>query len=383
MAHQHGAGTLRGRTATNGQLANDVVGTYLGRLSTVAEVAMRWAKILNVVGCHAEGEVGNVVTGGVGDVPGDSMFDKRRYLEQHADELRKLLLYEPRGAAVHSTNVVLPSNHPEARLGYVIMEATEYPAMSGSNTICVATVLLETGMLPMTEPITELTLEAPAGLIRLRCHCADGKVTRVRFTNQPAFAYHLRAPVEVAGLGTTTVDVAWGGMTYALVDADALGFALTPDEARDLCVAGQQIKQAASEQLDAVHPENPDFAGITQTEFTGPVDRSGAVPRSRNAVVVSPGRLDRSPCGTGTSARLAVMHARGELGVGETFVHESVIGSRFESQIDAVTQVGSYPAVVPTVGGQGWISSIQQVGLDPTDPYPTGYTLSDTWLQAL
>ena len=344
---------------------------------------MRWSKVLNVVECHAGGEIGKVVTGGIGDVPGETMFDKKVYLEQHLDDIRKLLLFEPRGGVVHSANFVLPSRHPEARLGYVIAESTEYPAMSGSNTICTATVLLETGMVPMTEPVTELVLEAPAGLIRLRCECRDGKVTGVRFTNQPAFAYHLDAKIEVEGLGTVTGDVAWGGMAYVIVSAQALGFSLTPDEGRDLCVQGQLIKHAAAEQLTAVHPDNPGFAGITQTEFAGPLRREDGTLTSRNAVVVSPGRLDRSPCGTGTSARLAVMHARGQVAAGETFVHESVIGSRFLSSIDELTTVGPYPAVVPSVTGEAWITELCQVGYDPSDPFPTGYTLSDTWLSAL
>lgn len=344
---------------------------------------MRWSKVLNVVECHAGGEIGKVVTGGIGDVPGETMFDKKIYLEQHLDDIRKLLLFEPRGGVAHSANFILPSRHPEALLGYVIAESTEYPAMSGSNTICAATVLLETGMVPMSEPVTELVLEAPAGLIRLRCECQDGKVTGVRFTNQPAFAYHLNAKIEVQGLGTVTVDVAWGGMAYAIVSAQSLGFSLTPDEGRDLCVLGQQIKHAAAEQLTAVHPENPSFPGITQTEFAGPVRREDGILTSRNAVVVSPGRLDRSPCGTGTSARLAVMHARGQISVGERFVHESVIGSRFLSSVDEVTNVGPYQAVVPSVTGQAWITELCQVGYDPGDPFPTGYTLSDTWLSAL
>lgn len=342
---------------------------------------MRWNKIVTVVGCHAEGEVGNVVTGGVGDVPGDTMFDKKQYLQNERDDLRKLLLQEPRGAVVTSTNVVLPSGNPEAVLGYVIMESTEYPVMSGSNTICVATVLLETGMIPMTEPVTELTLEAPAGLIRLRCECRDGKVTGVRFTNQPAFVYHLGSKVEVEGIGSVEVDVAWGGMAYVLVDAASVGFAMTPDEGRDLCVIGQRIKAAAAEQISVVHPENPEFAGITQTEFTLPLRREEGVVVGRNTVIVSPGRIDRSPCGTGTSARLAVMHARGEIAVGETFVHESIIGSRFCGRIEETTMVGPHPAVVPSVAGQAYITYMAQVGLDPSDPFPEGYTLSDTWMR--
>lgn len=340
---------------------------------------MRWKKVINVVGCHAEGEVGNVITGGVGDVPGQTMFDKKIYLEQHMDELRKLVLFEPRGAVVDSVNLILPSNHPEALLGYVIMESTEYPAMSGSNTMCVATVLLETGMLPMVEPVTELTLESPAGIIRLRCDCKDGKVTKVRFVNQPSFVYHLDAVVEVPGMGSLQVDVAYGGMTYVLVDAAAAGFEMRPDEAREMCDIGQKIKMAAAEQIKVTHPTNPLIAGITQTEFVGPLRRENGQLISKNTVIVSPGRCDRSPCGTGTSARLAVMHARGQIKPGETFIHESVIGTRFESVIESLATAGNYPAVIPSVSGQAWITYMSQVGVDHSDPIQQGYTLSDTW----
>ena len=342
---------------------------------------MRWSKVLNVVECHAGGEIGKVVTGGIGDVPGETMFDKKIYLEQHLDDIRKLLLFEPRGGVAHSANFILPSRRPEALLGYVIAESTEYPAMSGSNTICTATVLLETGMIPMSEPVTELVLEAPAGLIRLRCECQDGKVTGVRFTNQPAFAYHLNAKIEVQGLGTVTVDVAWGGMAYVLVDAASVGFEIVPAEARDLCVLGQRIKTAAAEQLSAVHPVHPEFPGITQTEFTNPLRRVDGVLTARNAVIVSPGRIDRCPCGTGTSARLAAMYARGRIEVGEHFVHESILGTTFDGVIESLTTQGAVEAVVPSIAGQAWITDFSKVGIDPSDPFPTGYTLADTWME--
>lgn len=195
-------------------------------------------------------------------------------------------------------------------MGFVILEATEYPAMSGSNTICVATVLLETGILPMQEPITDLVLEAPAGLIRVRCDCKDGKVTRVKLVNQPAFVYHLDAKVEVAGIGTVSADIAFGGMTFALVDASSLGFEIVPAEARELCEYGQKIKAAAAEQLDVAFPGNPDMPGITMTQFTGPLSRADGKFFSRNTTIVSPGRCDRSPCGAGSSARLAALHAK-------------------------------------------------------------------------
>ena len=344
---------------------------------------MRWNRTLTVVGVHAEGEVGKVITGGVVDVPGETMFDKKRFLEQQADGLRKFLLYEPRGAAVHSANLVLPSSNKEAAMGFIIMESTEYPPMSGSNTICPATVLLETGILPMHEPVTELVLEAPGGLIAVTCQCRQGKVTQVKFTNVPAFPLYLDKSIEVPGVGTVKIDVAYGGMMFALVNADDLGFDIVPAEAREICEMGQKIKSAAVEQLEVVHPENTEIRDVTIMEFMGPVRREANRLTAKNTVVVSPGRLDRSPCGTGTSARLAVMHARGQIRAGEVLDHESIIGTHFISAIAGTTEVGGGPAVITTVAGQAWITGIMQYGYDPTDPFPEGYTVSDTWLKAI
>jgi proline racemase len=294
-----------------------------------------------------------------------------------------MVLFEPRGAAVQNANIIVPAVDPRAQMGYVILESTEYPAMSGSNTMCVATVLLETGIIQMIEPVTRLTLEAPAGLIEVECRCSNGKVTNVKFTNQPSFVYHLRAPIEVEGIGTVNVDIAYGGMTYALVDSTDLGFDLVPDEARDLCVVGQKIKAAADEQLVAIHPENSRIRGISQTEFMGPLRPIDSGLTAKNAVVVSPGRLDRSPCGTGTSARLAVMQMKNQILPGQLFVHESIIGTKFNSWVESVGVTGRLPSVVTSVAGQAWITYMSQVGMDPTDPFPSGYTLSDTWLRAL
>jgi proline racemase len=344
---------------------------------------MRWSKTYTVVDCHAEGESGKVVTGGVFDVPGKTMFDKMKFLEEHRDGLRKFLLFEPRGTVNHNANIILPTNNPSAQMGFVILESTEYPAMSGSNTMCVATVLLETGILPMTEPVTELTLEAPGGLIKVTCACKDGKVTQVKFTNQPAFVYHTDVMVEVKGVGSLKTDISYGGMTYVLVDAPALGLQLTRDEARDLCSLGQKIKTAAAEQYTVSHPENPRIPGITQTEFMGPLRRENGRLTAKNAVIVSPGRNDRSPCGTGTSARLAAMFAKGQIKQGEIFDHESLIGTHFIGEVVGTTKVGPYSAVIPTVAGQAWISAICQYGYDPSDPFPEGFTLSDTWLRAI
>jgi len=340
--------------------------------------------LVDVVGCHAAGEVGDVVVGGVGNVPGETMFDKRNYLQNHRDDLRLRLLREPRGNVIRNVNVVLPSNNPKALMGYVIMESTEYPTMSGSNTICVATVLLETGMLPMEEPVTRFTLEAPAGLIDVECQCRNGKVTSVRFVNQPAFVYQLDATIDVPGIGTLVVDIAWGGMCYVIVDAASAGFKLDPTEGRELRVMGERIKAAAIERLaPAVHPVHPEYPGITNLSFTNPPERVDGVVRARNAVVVSPGRIDRSPCGTGTSARLAVMHARGQIGAGEHFIHESILGTTFDAVVESTTKQGSIDAIIPSIAGQAWITQLIKVGFDPTDPFPAGYTLSDTWLEPM
>ncbi len=265
--------------------------------------------------------------GGVLDVPGATMLEKARHLEEHGDELRRLMLREPRGYPALCANVILPPTHPDADAGYVIMEHVEYPGMSGTNTICVATALLETGMLPMTEPVTEITLEAPAGLIRIRATCAGGKVTGVTFRNVPAFATHLDTPIEVPQLGTVVVDVAYGGMFYVIADAEALGFRLVPDEGRDITRVTEMIKAAAAEQLPVVHPEQPGFAGITIGQLSGPAARPAGTrgatwSRSRPGTLdwsrpsTWTGVIDRSPCGTGTCAKMAVLHAKGRLAAG-------------------------------------------------------------------
>ncbi|GIW04855.1 MAG: proline racemase [Thermomicrobiales bacterium] len=350
---------------------------------------MRLARVITAVEAHAGGEPGRVITGGVLDVPGTTMFEKMQHLARHGDQLRKLMLREPRGYPALCCNVVLPPTHPEADAGFVIMEQMEYPPMSGSNTICVVTVLLETGMLPMTEPVTELTLEAPAGLIAVRAECRDGKVTRVTFRNVPAFAVHLGVPVEVPTIGTVTVDVAWGGMMYVLFDGPAVGLRVTPDEGADCVRLGEMVKAATREQYPAVHPENPDIVGPTIALIAAPPTRPDA--HAKNTVVISTGTfdwnkpstwtgvLDRSACGTGTCARMAVLHARGQLGLHQDFVHESIIGTTFTGRLVGETRVGPYPAVIPEISGEAWITGMSQHVLDPSDPFPEGFVVGDIW----
>jgi trans-L-3-hydroxyproline dehydratase len=337
---------------------------------------MRTSRTLTVVGCHAGGEVGNVVVGGVLPPPGETVFEQMQALERD-DSLRRLLLREPRGSVAVHANLVVPPTRDDCAAGYIIMEPTEYPAMSGSNTICVATVLLETGMVEMVEPETTVRLEAPAGVVEVTARCKDGKCESVELTNVPCFAAHVDAPLEVEGLGSITVDVAFGGMWYAIADARALGFALEPSEARDLSRVGEQIRVAARGQLPCVHPENPAIAGVSIVQIAEPWRGVGQL--TKNAVVVAPGRLDRSATGTGLSARMAVLHERGLMRAGDTMSHASVLGTTFDGRIVSETTVGGRPAIVPAIRGSAWITGITQVMLDPTDPFPEGYLLSDTW----
>ena len=337
---------------------------------------MKARRAISVVGCHAGGEVGNVVVGGVLPPPGDTVYEQMRALRED-DSLRRLLLREPRGSVACHANLVVPATRDDCDAGFIIMEPTEYPAMSGSNTICTATVLLETGIVEMREPETVLRLEAPGGVVEVRAACRDGRCESVELTNVPSFVERLDAPLEVEGLGTLSVDVAYGGMWYAIADAQALGFAIEPSEARELSVTGERIRAAAREQLECVHPENPELAGVSIVQIAEPFRGVGQV--TKNAVVVAPGRLDRSATGTGLSARLAVLHARGEMQVGDSMSHASAIGSTFDGRIVEKTQVADRPAIVPAIRGSAWITGIWQVFVDPDDPFPEGYLLSDTW----
>lgn len=350
---------------------------------------MRFSQMVQAVDVHACGEPGRVIVGGVLNVPGVNMYEKMRYLQTHADGLRKRMLREPRGYPAVCCNLILPPTTPDADAGFIIMEQAEYPGMSGTNTICVTTVLLETGILPMREPVTELTLEAPAGLIRVRAACKNSKVESVTFHNVPAFATHLDARIEVPHLGTVTVDVAYGGMFYVISDATALGLSLKPDEGREIVRIGEMIKAAAQEQLPVVHPEQPGFAGITITELSAPSTRPNV--HLKNAVIVSTGKLDwdrpatwtgvidRSPCGTGTCAKMATLYAKGELSLNEDFRHEGILGTVFTGRLLEETKVGDYQAVVPTISGQAWITGMSTYVLDPEDPFPEGFTLGDIW----
>ena len=350
---------------------------------------MRVERLIQAVDLHAAGEHGRVIVGGVLDVPGASMFEKMQYLEQHADGLRKLMLREPRGYPAANCNLVLPPTRPEADAGFVIMEQTEYPPMSGTNTICTVTALIETGMVRSREPVTELTLETPAGLIEVVARVEGGKVTAVTFENVPAFPVHLGVTVQIPTLGEVEVDVAWGGMFFAIADARRFGLSINPENGAELVRITAMIKQAAREQLEAVHPENPEIRQASIGMLTEPFDPTTG--KAKNAVTVATGdldwdrpqtwtgALDRSPCGTGTSARMAVLHARGELDIGQAFHHYGPLDTVFTGQLIKETTVGGTSAVIPTISGAAWITGLAQYVVDPSDPFPEGFTIGDIW----
>jgi proline racemase len=293
--------------------------------------------------------------------------------------LRDFVLNEPRGGVFRHVNLLVPAKDPRAEIGFIIMEPEDTPPMSGSNSICVATVLLDAGILPMHEPETRLTLEAPGGVIGVVAECRQGKAERISVENVPSFADRLNAPLEVETFGTLSVDVAYGGDSFVIVDAKALGFAIRPDEARELAEAGVRITAAANEQLGFRHPQNPDWDHISFCQFAGPLERQRGEISGPNAVVVRPGKIDRSPTGTGCSARMAALAAHGFMKTGDVYRARSIIGSEFICRIAGETKVPGRNAIIPVVSGRAWITGMHQHMLEPTDPWPKGYRLADTW----
>jgi len=340
---------------------------------------VRSSKAIQIVGCHAEGEVGDVIVGGVAPPPGETLWEQSRFIARD-QTLWNFVLNEPRGGVFRHVNLLVPPKDPKAQMGFIIMEPEDTPPMSGSNSICVATVLLDTGIIPMTEPETRLTLEAPGGLVEVVAHCADGKAQSITVTNVPSFADRLGAALEVEGVGTLTVDTAYGGDSFVIVDAAALGFKVAPDEARELAETGIRITRAANEQLGFSHPTNPDWTHFSFCQIAAPVERrADGVLTAANAVAIQPGKIDRSPTGTGASARMAVLRARGEMKVGDSYVARSIIGSEFIGRITADTTLAGKPAIIPSITGRAWITGTRTEMLDPADPWPAGYRLSDTW----
>jgi proline racemase len=339
---------------------------------------MRSLKTIHIVGCHAEGEVGDVIVGGVAPPPGETLWEQSRFIARD-QTLRRFVLNEPRGGVFRHVNLLVPPKDPRAVMGWIIMEPEDTPPMSGSNSICVATVLLDTGIVPMVEPETRMVLEAPGGLVEVVAQCTGGKAERVTVRNVPSFADKLGVPLEVEGLGTLTVDIAYGGDSFVIVNAADLGFSLTPDEAGELAAAGMKITRAANAQLGFSHPQIPEWDHISFCQIAGRLSTEDGVTSGKNAVVIQPGKIDRSPTGTGCSARMAVLHARGILKTGERFIGRSIIDSRFDCRIEGETSLGGRPAIIPSITGRAWITGTRQEMLDPDDPWPDGYKLADTW----
>ncbi|KES25860.1 MULTISPECIES: proline racemase family protein [Pseudomonas] len=349
---------------------------------------MAFKRTIHAVDTHA-GTPMRVITGGVPHIPGNSVYEKMKWLEENDDQLRKLMLREPRGYPAHCCNIIVPPTHPEADAGYIIMEQIEYPVMSGGNTISVVTVLLEMGMLPMREPVTELVLEAPAGLIRVKAECKDGKVRGVTFQNVPAFAAHLDATIDVPHLGKVKVDVGWGGMFYVIADVRQFkGLELIPQHGAEIARISSMIRQAAIEQLPVAHPDYPGI-GITISQLSGPSDD----PRAdwKNVVTMASGEfswddpatwtgaLDRCPCGTGTCAKMATLHAKGELPLDRDFRHQGIVGNIYTGRLIEEARIGERKAVVPTITGKSWIYGINTFVLDHDDPFTEGFTIGDIW----
>ena len=339
---------------------------------------MRSTKVVHIVSCHAEGEVGDVIVGGVPPPPGETLWEQRRWIAEDRT-LWEFMLNEPRGGVFRHANLLVPAKHPGASMGWIVMEPEDLPPMSGSNSICVATVLLETGIVAMQEPETRMTLEAPGGLVHVRARCRGGKAERIHVENVPAFAGELDRPLEVEGLATLAVDTAYGGDSFVVVDAAALGLTLAPADARDLAELGVRITEAANRQFGFRHPEQPDRTHISFCLFAGPLSHGPDGLRAKSVVAIRPGRIDRSPTGTAVSARMALLHARGTMRTGDRLTGVSILDSEFHGTILGETRVGDLAAIRPEISGRAWLTGTHQHMLDPDDPWPRGYRLSDTW----
>lgn len=338
---------------------------------------MRTSKIVHVVSCHAEGEVGDVIVGGVLPPPGATVWEQSRWIA--SDEgLRNFVLNEPRGGVFRHVNLLVPPKDPRAQMGWIIMEPADTPPMSGSNSICVSTVLLDTGIIPMQEPLTRMVLEAPGGLIEVEAECRNGKAERISVRNVPSFVDRLDAQIEVEGIGTLTVDTAYGGDSFVLVDAASAGLEIAPRHAREIALTGMKITKAANEQLGFRHPAH-DWNHISFCQFTDPVTRQGGVLAGKNAVAIRPGKIDRSPTGTGCSARMAVLFARGQMKVGDRFIGTSIIDTEFHCHIASEADIDGTAGIVPVISGRAWVIGTHQLMVDPSDPFQSGYRLSDTW----
>ena len=333
---------------------------------------MRAARSIAAVDSHTEGMPTRVVVGGVAPIPGATMLERKLHFEAELDDLRRLLMREPRGHGAMSGAILQPPTRPDADWGVLFIEVSGCLPMCGHGTIGVATVLVETGMVEVTEPETVIALDTPAGLVRVRVAVENGRAAAVTVRNVPSFLLGQDRTVQVDGIRELTYDMAFGGNFYALLPAEAAGLTVDAAASDELIERGLEIMAAINRADMPVHPEDPRIAGCRHVVFHAP-GADGA--DARNATSIEPGWLDRSPCGTGTSARMAALHARGELAIGEDFVNESVIGTRFTGRLVEETTVGGLPAVVPEITGRAWVTGMGQYLLDDGDPFPAGFAL--------
>lgn len=341
---------------------------------------MQSSKVLHVISCHAEGEVGDVIVGGYPPPPGDTLWEQARYLAKD-NSLRNFVLNEPRGGVFRHVNLLVPAKNPKAQMGFIIMEPCDTPPMSGSNSICVATVLLDSGIVEMQEPGTNMVLEAPGGLVSVKAECHNGRVEKVTVQNLASFVYKMDCMLELDGIGSVRVDTGFGGDSFVMVDARDLGVSLVPNEARELAELGVKIADAATEQIGFQHPEKPDWRHYSFCQFAGPLQplKQQGHFSMLNAVAIRPAKLDRCPTGTGVSARMALLKAQGKMQVGDCLHMRSMIGGEFVGEIIAETMLENQLAIVPQISGRAWITGVHQHMLDPRDPWPEGYRVSDTW----
>lgn len=334
---------------------------------------MNFRKMLTTVDAHTEGNPERVVIGGVPPTPGKTMLEKVKYVRNNRDYLRTLLVHEPRGHSNMYASLLVPPTVDGADFGVMYLEPGGYATMCGHGTIAICTVLVETGMIEAREPETEIVLDTPAGLVRAKVAVKDGRAESVTIRNVPSFLYKAGVEVDVPDVERVKIDIAYGGNFYAILPVESVGLEITPEHADELISWGTKIWRAVNEQIEIHHPEEPEIDCVNYVEFSAPATHPKAT--KKNVVVVPPGGIDRSPCGTGTSAKMAMLYARGELGLNEEFVHESIIGSLFYGELVKETMVGKYPAVVPTIRGSAYIMGIHQFVVDPRDPFPVGFFL--------
>jgi proline racemase len=336
---------------------------------------MNWTNSLHLLEVHCQGEIGKVIVGGAPEIPGATLAAKMDHINNVDDSLRRFVTFEPRANVAMSVNLLVDPTRDDADAGFIVLQADRAHPMSGSNCICVVTALLESGRVPMTEPETVVRLDTPTGLITARARCESGRCIAVSLDNVAAFVETLDQAVATPRWGTIKADIAFGGVYYAIVDVDQIGLAIVPANARELAEAGVEIKALLADQVTVRHPEIPSIDEIAYVMFRGR-ECDGAV---RTCTTLKPGRVDRSPCGTGSSANLAVLHARGQVAVGDSRRSRSIIGGEFTAEAIGETVVGNRKAVLPRITGQAWVYGKEELRVDQDDPFANGFALSDTW----